>query len=66
MFCRAPPGQSLAASAVGANATLYAQLLFAANEVAQEELEIVKSLVLPDVKLALIPVIALLVLLKSS
>ena len=52
--------------AAGVKATLYAQLLFAASEVAQDELEIVKSAVLPAVKLAAMPVIALLVLLLSS
>jgi len=54
------------AFAVGVNAMLYAQLLFAASEVAQEELEIVKSVVLPEVNPAVMPVIALLVLLLSS
>jgi hypothetical protein len=57
---------ALVALAAGVKATLYAQLLFAASEVAQEEFEIVKSVVLPLVKLALMPVIALLELLLSS
>jgi hypothetical protein len=62
----APPAQALVAFAAGVNATLYAQLLFAASDAAQEVFEIVKSLVLPAVNAAVIPVIALLLLLKSS
>jgi hypothetical protein len=66
MFDPAPPGQPEITFAAGVNATLYAQLLFAASEVAQDELEIVKSVVLPAVKPAVTPVIELLLLLNNS
>jgi hypothetical protein len=61
-----PTAQAVVALAVGANATLKLQLAFAASEAAQEEFAMVKSVVLPAVKLAVTPLIALAVLLLSS
>ncbi|MGC1831453.1 MAG: hypothetical protein WA714_00185, partial [Candidatus Acidiferrales bacterium] len=58
-----PAVQAVVVLAVGANATLKLQLAFAASEAAQEELPIVKSVVLPAEKLAATPLIAAVVLL---
>ncbi len=61
-----PVAQADVAFAVGANATLKLQLALAASDAAQEEFAMVKSVVLPFVKLAATPLIALVVLLVSS
>jgi hypothetical protein len=61
-----PAAQADVAFAVGANATLKLQLALAASDAAQEEFAMVKSEVLPFVKPAATPLIALAVLLLSS
>jgi hypothetical protein len=60
-----PAAQADVAFAVGANATLKLQLAPTASDAAQEEFTIVKSMVLPFVKLAATPLIVLVVLLLS-
>ena len=58
MLAALPVAQADVAFSIGANATLKLQLALAASDAAQEEFAMVKSEVLPFVKLAATPLIA--------